>query len=185
MTEMSGGDLLAALDTVVKTLAERVKTLRATVEATMGSTRAERIGAYAGDEKLAAIERYPGNLTARVVDERAAVKWCGELYPHNLDEIVVIQPAFLTSILEHSAKTRRPGEHGVDPKTGQVLDWIVIERGSPYVKVAPTEDGRAVAQQIAGQIIDLVIGMAAAPPKAVLGDRTPEEIAEEKRRDDV
>lgn len=152
--DLTDAEKLTALQTYLKALKPVEEQLRATVTADLGARRVERVGAYLpGGEKLGAVGYNPGNKTAKVIDQAAALRWCIERYP---DEIVkAINPAFLKAILDCS-KSGAVGEPGVDPVTGELLPFIEVQQGSPFVTVTTTREGvdrmTALAHGFAGML---------------------------------
>lgn len=151
MTELEPEEELAVLDMYAKLVDARIKQLRAALPELMRQQRVKLRAVEAADGTEVANIRYsPGNVTAKITDEAAAVRWCGTVHPGEVEEVVTIRPAFRKLLLEYSAKSGHPGEAGVDPRTGERLDFIVVERGTPYVKVEPTEQGRERVRALAG-----------------------------------
>lgn len=152
---LTDAEKLTAIDSYIKTLTTMAKELRTKVTDEMGMRRTERVGAYLPDgTKIGAVTHSAGNKTAKVIDQEAALKWCTDRYP---DEIVrAINPAFLKGLLDAAKATGSPGEPGYDPRTGEVLDFIEVVRGAPYVVVTTTDDGvdrmRALAFGFAGML---------------------------------
>lgn len=154
--ELSDAEKLAALDTYIKVLTEMEKKLRAEVTDDFGKRRVEKIGAYLPDgTKLASVSRSGGRKTAKVTDDAAALAWCHERYPDEVVTVEMIRPAFLNVLLTVS-KDEPEGGPGVDPRTGEALTFIKVERGNPYVTVTMTDDGRdrmtALASGFAGML---------------------------------
>lgn len=140
MIELTDAEQLTALETYVKTLKTMTDALRAKITADLGARHVEKVGAYLPDGvKLGAVAYRPGNKTAKVIDPAAALRWCITTYP---DEIVrAVNPAFLKALTDFAQKTGKVGEPGVDPRTGEVLDFIKVVQGAPYVAVTTTEEG--------------------------------------------
>lgn len=147
VTVMTDAEKLAALETYMKALKAIGDTLRARVTEDMGDRRVERVGAYLPDgQKIASVGYSSGNKTAKVTDPAAALKWCVDRYP---DEIVrAINPAFLKLVLDTS-KSGEVGEPGVDPVSGEVLPFIEVTRGTAFVTVTTTPEGRSRMQALA------------------------------------
>lgn len=135
---------LAALDMVIKALQERAKVLRDELPAEMAARKVELVSAYTDDgaEKIAKVRYVAGNVGAHLADEKAALEWCAQRYPERLQDVVIIDPGFIVGLLGYAKRVCKPGESGVDPNTGERLDFIKVERGNPYVKVEATEEGR-------------------------------------------
>lgn len=152
--KLTDAEKLAALGTYLKVLGDTEKTLRSAVTADMGSRHVEKVGAYLPDgTKIASVSRSGGKKTAKVIDPAAALRWCLQRYP---DEIVqAVNPAFLKMLTDHAA-SGAVGEPGVDPRTGEILDFIEVQQGSPYVTVTTTDEGRgrmtALANGFAGML---------------------------------
>lgn len=139
---LTDAEKLAALDAYLKALKPIADALRAKVTADMGELRVERVGAYLGDTKIASVTRSEGRLTARVVDEELAVKWCLKQYPGEVQTVQIIRPAFLKTLLDVAkADPAKAGDVGVDPKTGVELPFIEVAQGAAYVTVLGTDEG--------------------------------------------
>lgn len=150
-------EMLAALETYVKTLTALSKDLRARVTADMGLQHLEKVGAYLPDgTKMASVARQPGNKSARVANEAAALKWCLARYPDEVQTVQVIRPAFLKVLLDTAKASGKPGDAGVDPHTSELLPFIEVVQGSPFVKVETTDEGvqrmEALAHGFAGML---------------------------------
>lgn len=137
---LTDAEKLAALETYLKVLDPLAKDLRAKVTVDLGARRVERVGAYLPDgTKMASVGYSGGRKTAKVIDSEAALKWCIERYP---DEIVkAINPAFLKVLLDVAKAKGEVGEPGVDPHTGEMLDFIQVVQGNPFVSVTTTNEG--------------------------------------------
>lgn len=134
---------LVFLDLTMKALNVRAKAIREQLPASMSARKVEVVSAYADATKVARVRLVEGNVTAQVIDPEAAVQWCATRYPGEVEEVVSIMPAFLRKILEYSKAHGRPGDGGIDPGSGESLDFIRIVRGEPYVKVEPTDAAAA------------------------------------------
>lgn len=155
-SELTDAEKLAALSTYIKVLTEMEKKLRAEVTSDFGKRRVEKVGAYLPDgTKLASVSRSDGAKTARVTDEAAALKWCLDRHPEHVYTVQAIRPAYLKVLLE-AAAAGEVGEPGVDPSTGEMLPFIKVQRGNPYVSITITDDGRdrmtALASGFAGML---------------------------------
>lgn len=137
---LTDAEKLSALQTYLAVLKPMEAALRARVTEDMGARHVERVGAYLPDgTKLAAVGYTPGRVTAKVTDPDAALRWCLRAYP---DEIVhAINPAFLKALTDYAKKVGKVGDEGVDPRTGEVLTFIEVVTGSPYVTVTTTDEG--------------------------------------------
>lgn len=145
--ELTDEEKLTAVETYLKALTPLAKALRAKVTESMGVRRIERVGAYLGDVKLGAVGYSGGRKSAKVTDAAAALRWCIEKYP---DEIVkAINPSFLTALLDVAKAKCEVGEHGYDPRDGEVLDFIEVSQGSPFVTVTTTPEGVARMEALA------------------------------------
>lgn len=134
---------LVQLEIELKAMQARKEQLRADIYAAMKAGRIEKVGGYVGEKKLATVSLHPGNVTAKLIDERAAIEWIGRNHPGELDDVVVINPAYQRKLLEHAKATGRPGEFGTDPDDKEIgLPFIEVQRGAPYVKVEYTDDGQ-------------------------------------------
>lgn len=152
--ELTDAEKLAALQAYLKALKPIEEALRARVTEDMGIRRVERVGAYLDGMKIAAVGYTKGRKSARVTDPAAALKWCLDKYP---DEIVkAVNPAFLKALTDYAVKDGQIGDPGVDPRTGEVLDFIKVSQGSPYVSVTTTKEGvdrmEALAHGFAGML---------------------------------
>jgi hypothetical protein len=137
---LTDAEKLAALETYLKMLDPIAKALRTTVTADMAQRHVEKVGAYLPDgTKLASVSHSDGAIRAKVTDPAAALRWAAERYP---DEIVkAVNPAFLKMLTDHAKSACEIGERGVDPRTGEELPFITVERGSAYVTVTTTPQG--------------------------------------------
>lgn len=145
---LTNAEKLTALQTYLKALKSIEEHLRAATLADMQRNRSERVGAYMPDgEKIGAVGYNGGRKTAKVINAAAAMAWCEEKYP---DAIVkAINPAFLKSLTDHAAKVGMVGEPGVDPDDGEMLAFIEVQQGNPYVTVTTTQEGVARMTQLA------------------------------------
>lgn len=139
---LTNAERLAALGAYLKVLTEMEKKLRAEVTRDMGERHVEKVGAYLPDgTKLASVGRSGGRRTAKLVDEGAALFWCKLRYPEEVATIQVIRPAFLKKLMDVAGSL--PAESkGLDPATGEILDFIEVQQGNPYVTITMTDDGR-------------------------------------------
>lgn len=147
LSGLTDAEKLSALQTYLAVLKPMEAALRARVTEDMGARHVERVGAYLPDgTKLASVGYTPGRTTAKVTDPEAALKWCLDRYP---DEIVkAINPAFLKGILDVS-KTGQVGDPGVDPRTGELLNFVQVMQGDPFVTVTTTDEGVARMEALA------------------------------------
>lgn len=145
---LTDAEKLTALQSYLKALKPMEEALRSAVTADLKARHVERVGAYLPDgEKLGAVGYNPGRKSAKVTDPAAALAWCLRTYP---DAIVkAINPAFLKALTDYAAKVGEPGEPGVDPQTGEMLDFIEVQKGSPFITVTPTKEGVARMTQLA------------------------------------
>lgn len=150
---LTDAERLAALGTYVKVLGQIEKALRARVTADMGAMHVEKVGAYLPDgTKMGSVSYSNGQTSARVTDEAAALKWCLDRYPEEVQTVQMIRPAFLKVLLD----TAKVDGAGVDRKTGEVLPFIEVTRGAPYVTITTLSDGvrrmAALAHGFAGTL---------------------------------
>lgn len=159
---LTDAEKLAALGTYIKVLTETEKALRASVTASMGAMRVEKVGAYLPDgTKMASVGRTPGRKSARVTDHDAALRWVRDKYP--TETIVTINPAFLKKLTD-AAAAGEVGEPGFDPATGEILPFIEVYQGNPYVTITTTTEGKNRMAQLAGGFAGM---LEAAKPAAV------------------
>jgi hypothetical protein len=145
---LTNAEKLTALQTYLKALKPMEEHLRASALDDLQRLKAERVGAYLpGGEKIGTVALSMGRKTAKVTDAAAALRWCAERYPDAL--IQAINPAFLKKIVDYSAAVGGVGEPGIDPDTGELLDFITVNEGDPYVKVTTTKEGVAHMTQLA------------------------------------
>lgn len=154
---LTDAEKLAAMETYLKPLTAIAKALRAKVTEDMGVRRVERVGAYLPDgTKMASVGYSNGRKTAKVTDPAAALRWCLHAYP---DEIVkAVNPAFLKALTDYAQKMCAVGEPGVDPRTGEILDFIEVVQGSPYVTVTTTDEGVQRMAALAGGFAAMLEG---------------------------
>jgi hypothetical protein len=166
--ELTNAEKLTALGAYAKALKPMEEALRAATLDDMRRNRAERVGAYMPDgEKIGAVGYNPGNKKASVTDSAAALAWCLAKYP---DAIVqAVNPTFLKNLTDYAAKVGEVGEPGVDPRTGEVLDFITVERGAAFVTVTPTKEGVARMAALAGGFAGMLESPAAAPGPDAIG----------------
>jgi hypothetical protein len=145
---MTDAEKLTALQTYMKALKPLEEALRAAVAADLKVRKVEKVGAYLPDgEKLGAVGLNPGRKTATVTDSGAALRWA---LAHRPEAVVqTVAPAFLKALTDYAAKVGEPGEPGVDPETGEVLDFIEVRQGNPFVTVTTTKEGIARMTQLA------------------------------------
>jgi len=145
---MTNAEKLVALQTYNKALKPMEEHLRAATLTDMQDARAERVGAYLpGGEKIGTVGVNAGRKTARVTDARAALLWAMNKYPDEITRIV--NPAFLKALTDYAALFAEAGEPGVDPKDGELLDFIQVQQGAPYVTVTTTKEGVAHMTKLA------------------------------------
>jgi len=145
---LTNAEKLTALQTYVKALKPMEEHLRRAALADLQSAKAERVGAYLpSGEKIGAVSLSKGRKTAKVTDAAAALRWCLAKYPEAI--VQAINPAFLKKLTDHSAAVGMIGEPGVDPETGEALDFIEVQQGDPYVTVTTTKEGVAHMTQLA------------------------------------
>lgn len=152
---LTDAEKLAALETYIKTLKTMADGLRARVTEDLGARRVERVGAYLPDgTKMATVGYSGGRKTAKVTDEAAALRWCITKYPAEI--VRAVNPAFLKALTDYALMVGQIGEPGVDPRTGEVLDFIQVVQGSPYVRITTTPEGfgrmEALALGFAGML---------------------------------
>lgn len=153
--KLTNAEQLTALGTYIKTLKAIEDGLRASVTEDLKARRVEKVGAYLpGGEKIGAVAYRAGNKSATVTDSGAALRWALARHPEAVVQMVA--PAFLKSLTDYAAKVGQPGEPGVDPETGEVLDFIEVRQGRPYVTVTTTPEGvarmTALAHGFAGML---------------------------------
>jgi topoisomerase IA-like protein len=141
--QLTDAEKMAALEAYLKVLKPAADALRAKVTADMGAMHVERVGAYLPDgTKLAAVSHSDGRRSARVTDEAAALEWCLKQHPDEVQTVQVIRPAYLKMLLDLAKADNAPaGGLGMDPQTGEVLPFIEVAQGSPYVIVTTTDEG--------------------------------------------
>jgi hypothetical protein len=145
---LTDAEKLTALQTYMKALKPLEEALRAAVTADMAARRVERVGAYLpGGDKIGSVGLAKGRKTATVTDPTAALRWALAKYPETI--VQAINPAFLKAITDYAAKVGEAGEPGVDPADGQMLDFIEVRQGAPYVTVSTTKEGVARMTELA------------------------------------
>lgn len=92
--------------------------------------------------ELGSISVMRGKLVATIRDLRAALRWCETHYPDELTvrtEIVQeMRPAFWSTIKKASEEAGT----GVDPQTGEALDWITVGRRDDTIMVRATAEAK-------------------------------------------
>jgi hypothetical protein len=138
---LTDAEKLAALETYLKVLEPVAKSLRARLAVDMGRAHVEKVGAFLPDGvKLASVGRSDGRKSAKVVDEAAALVWAEKNYPDEVQTVRAIRPAFLKKLLD-VAGSLPVGSDGLDSATGQVLPFIKVVQGNPYLVVTTTDEG--------------------------------------------
>lgn len=146
---LSDIEKVAALDTYLKAIKTINDKLRASVEKQMGDNHDERKGAVLADgTKLASITRSDGSKKARVTDEQELLFWARLRHPEQVYTIEAVRPAFIDALLT-AAKGGEVGEPGFDPSTGEILDFIEVVQGNPYITITATKEGKARMQALA------------------------------------
>jgi hypothetical protein len=152
---LTDAEKLAALETYLKVLKPTAETLRAAVTADMGKRRVERVGAYLPDgTKMAAVGYSSGRTSARITDETAALNWVLARYPTEVQVIKMIRPAFLKVLLDDA----KANGVGIDKGTGEVLPFIEVSQGAPYVTVTTTTEGVERMASLANGFIGMLEG---------------------------
>jgi len=141
--ELTDKQKLVALETYAKFIKSITDGLRVRVTEQMGKDDEERVGAKLPDgTKLGAITYSEGRRSAKVTDEDAALAWCELVHPDEVQTVKVIRPAYLKMLLDLAKADDAPaGSHGVDPTTGEELDFIEVVQGLPFISVTSTKDG--------------------------------------------
>lgn len=146
---LTNAEKLTALQTYLKALKPMEEHLRLAVFDDMTRAKAERVSAYlpGATEKIGSVGLVKGRKTATVTDPTAALRWALAKYPETI--VQAINPAFLKAITDYAAKVGEVGEPGVDPADGQMLDFIEVRQGAPYVTVSTTKEGVARMTELA------------------------------------
>ena len=74
-----------------------------------------------------------------------------------------VNPAFLKKLLD-VAGSLPVGSKGLDPSTGEELDFIEVQQGNPYVTVTTTDEGRDRMATLAGGFAAMLAAPAAPKP---------------------
>lgn len=153
---------LVALETYIKFVKSIADEMRARVTKAMGDNDDERVGARLPDgTKLGAITYSEGRRAAKVTDEAAALAWCERVHPSEVQTITIIRPAYLKMLLDLAKADDAPaGAHGVDPETGEVLPFIEVQQGAPFISVTSTKEGTARMQALATSFPNMLGGAA-------------------------
>lgn len=158
--------VLVALQAYAKLLKGEIEELRAAIQSGMAARRprVERVGAFLDDDtRLGTISYTSGAMKAVVTDMQAAVAWCRRVHP---DEIVGINPAFLKAILDFSVVGAKEGDPGADPRTGEMLPWVKVQRGTAYITVTTTPEADTLAAEILGRFPRELMAASAPAPEA-------------------
>jgi hypothetical protein len=140
---------LTALDLYLKSLKPHADRLRAAVAAQMKADHDERKGAVLPDgTKIGAVSYRKGAKSARITDDAAALRWCLKNHPEQIMQS--IRPAYLAMLLDAAKVDGAVGDKGVDPHTGEVLDFIEVTEGAPGVTITSTPEGKARMAALAG-----------------------------------
>jgi hypothetical protein len=155
---LTDGEKLAALETYLKVLKPAADALRAKVTADMGKMHVERVGAFLPDgTKLAAVSHSDGRKSVKVTDEAAALAWAERNYPDEVQTVRIIRPAFLKKLLD-VAGSLPVGSAGLDTATGEVLPFITVSQGNPYVSVTTTDEGVERMAALANGFVAMIEG---------------------------
>ena len=147
---------LAAWKAYHKMIGERIATMTAEVLSGMADGEVKSLEPKDRNGlKIASIVRSSGRTTAGVASESKAVAWAQASYPTEVETITRVRPAFLSALLEAAKKAGV----GVDPRTGELLDWITVAEGDPYLSVTTSEE----AQQQMRHVIDRITETRALP----------------------
>lgn len=139
--ERTDVEKLTALDAYIKVLKGHADFLRTKVEKDMGANQDLRKGALLPDgTPLGSVARSDGNKTTVVTSEPSFLSWCKRKHPEEIVEAV--NPAYRARLLA-DAKKGQVGDPGFDPYDGEVLDFIQVIRGAPYVTVTASPEGKA------------------------------------------
>lgn len=145
---LTNAEKLTALQTYLKALKPMEEHLRVAALADMQAARAERVGAYLPDgEKIGTVGLNKGRKSARVTDDAAALTWVEKNYPEAIRKS--INPAWLKALTDYAAEVGQPGEPGVDPRSGEVLPFIEVRQGNPFLTVTTTKEGVARMTELA------------------------------------
>lgn len=155
---LTDAEKLTALQTYLKALKPIEEELRRKVTADLRERRVERVGAYLPGmtEKIGAVGYNPGRKSAKVVDSAAALRWCLERHPEAV--VQAITPGFLKGLTDYASRMGEVGESGVDPYTGEALDFIEVVQGDPYVTVTVTKEGVARMTALANGFAGILEG---------------------------
>lgn len=158
--ELTDKQKLVALDTYIKYVSTIADSLRVRVTKQMGDADEERVGAKLPDgTKLGAISYSEGRRTAKVTDEANALAWCQRVHPSEVQTVTIIRPAYLKMLLDLAKADNAPaGAHGVDPETGEELDFIEVMQGAPYISVTATTEGKERMSELALGFPQMMIG---------------------------
>lgn len=145
-TEQPSPILVAtALDLYIKSLGAQASALRAEVHRQMIRDHDERKAAVLPDgTKIGAVSIRKGSTSARITDEAAALRWAIDKHPEQIMQ--AIRPAFVTLLLDAAKKAGV----GLDPSTGEVLDFIEVSTGNGGITITTTPEGKDRMAQIAG-----------------------------------
>lgn len=141
--ELTNAEKLTALETYAAFIKSIADGLRVQVAEEMGQAKAERVAAYMPDgTRIGSVTRCEGRKTAKVIDEAAALAWCKRAHPDEVMTVEIIRPAYLKMLLDLAKADDAPaGSPGVDPATGEMLSFIQVEQGLPFVSVTKTKEG--------------------------------------------
>lgn len=160
--ELTNAEKLTALLSYMKALKPMEAHLRAATAADMLAHKSERVSAYMPDGlKIGAVGYNPGNKSASVVDQAAALAWALAKYPEEI--VKAVNPAFLKALTDYAAATGAVGEPGVDPRDGEMLPFITVSKGAAFVTVTPTKEGVARMTALAHGFAGMLEGPASKP----------------------
>jgi len=153
---LTDAEKLAALETYLKVLKSTADTLRASVTTDMRDRNVERVGAYLPDgTKMASVSYSDGRKAVRVIDEAGALAWAERNYPDEVQTVRTIRPGFLKKLLD-VAGSLPVGSMGLDSATGELLPFIQVQQGNPYVTVTTTKDGVNRMATLAGGFVAML-----------------------------
>lgn len=168
--ELTDAEKLTALQTYLKFLAPMEKALREKVTADLAARKVEKVGAYLPDgTKLGSVSHTPGRVSAKITDEAAALRYCEKRYPEEI--VKAVRSSFLTMLVDNAKKVGKPGDKGVDPYTGEILDFIEVGRGNPFVTVTTTSEGVDRMGALASGFVGMLEAPAAKVYDADFADR--------------
>lgn len=134
---------LVALEAYHELLKKEIDRVRAKVRVEMTASEVTtKTPKSPRGEKLGTVTLTDGRRTAVVTSEAAALAWVKLFHPTEVESPERVRPAYLGTLLDAS----KEAGVGVDPATGQLLPWIDVVEGDPFLTVRKLDEARQAAE---------------------------------------